>query len=110
MKKQILNLIIVFGLLTALPGCHTYSLVASHDSDSITTEKATRYSFVGGLIKPKNINAGCPQESISNLTVKTNIGHQLITLFTFGMVVPVGIEWSCSPPEENVEPITLENE
>jgi len=108
MKKQIL--ILVFGLLVILSGCHRYSVVASHDTDSVVTQKATRYSFVGGLIKPKNINAGCPQESISNLTVKTNIGHQLITLITLGMVVPVEIEWSCSPPDEGVQPFALENE
>lgn len=110
MKKQILNLMLVCSLLAILPACHSYKVVASHDSDSVVTQKATRYSFVGGLVRPKNIDAQCPQESISNLTVKTNVGHQLITLITLGMVVPVEIEWSCSPANENVAPLTLENE
>ena len=104
MRKPISFLLIIFSLLIA-EGCYTYNVVASNDSDSVVAHKETRTNFFWGLMKPQNIDAPCSEDAITKFTVKTNLGFQIISVATGGIIVPFSCEYWCEP--EDNEPVDL---
>lgn len=102
MKTPIMLIGLLISLLI-LSGCYSVSLVASYDSDRLVPQKTTQWCFAWGIVKPKDKQAGCGNENVANITIKTNFMYKTIAFLSAGIVVPIQMEWHCSPPEEEIE-------
>lgn len=89
-------------ILISIYSCTTTRVVSKYDSDTFANNplnQRTTWSFVWGLVQPKDINPRCDARfnHLDQVTVKTNLGFALITVLTAGIVMPQRIEWACAP-------------
>jgi len=101
--KTTIKMTILLISFFILSGCYSVSLVSSYDSDRIVPQKTTQWCFAWGIVKPKDKQAGCGDENVANVTIKTNFMYKAIAFLSVGTVVPIQLEWHCSPPEEKIE-------
>lgn len=96
-KKLAVVFFVSCFFLATIPSCMSLRVVSQHDSDSPVPEKVTKWNFLWGLIQPNETLTRTTCESICQVNAKTNIGHILISGITFGIVVPMTIEYECCP-------------
>lgn len=101
-KTSRLAILLIIGLsFCTLQGCAHYKLVGKGDPEELVPHQKTAWAFAWGLVQPKDIPSTCPSGAIDQVEVNTNLGFSIITTLTFGIVMPVKIQWHCS--KENVD-------
>jgi len=82
--------------------CTTTRIVSKYDCDTFENNplnKKTTWSFLWGLVQPKDINPKCDTRfnHMNKVTIKNNLGFALISVASLGIVMPQRIEWCCAP-------------
>jgi hypothetical protein len=75
--------------------CSIYKITAK---DTSFPENASKSKVVYGWLwgyAQKIEPIDCQGNSIAKFTIKSNIGFQLISVLTLGMIAPIKIEWQC---------------
>ena len=83
--------------LLALTGCAEYHVTIpdSHPSD-INYQGTTMKSYLWGKwYDPQVLAAECQTEGINDVLIKRNYLHDLISVFTFGIVMPIDVNFRC---------------
>ena len=97
-------------LLFALQACSTTRIVTKYDCNTVDNNRVnskTSWTFLWGLVQPKDINPNCETafNHLNKVEVKTNLGFILISAATLGGVIPQRVEWCCAP--QNITTDTL---
>ncbi len=100
-RKYIVLAVVVF-FSYSMQSCSTTRIVTKYDCDTFANNpvnKKTTWTYAWGLVQPKDINPKCDSRSnhLNKVTVKDNLGFSLISVITFGIVMPHRIEWCCAP-------------
>jgi hypothetical protein len=93
-----------------LESCSTTRIVTKYDCNTVDNNRVnskTSWTFLWGLVQPKDINPNCETafNHLNKVEVKTNIGFILISAATLGGIIPQRIEWCCAP--QNIPTDTL---
>ena len=91
------NFILLLLLSYSFCSCYSSRLVASVETDALVSSKKTHWTFFWGLIEQEQVDAKCPEESISNVTVRDNFLFNAINVASVGIFNPVRFEWNCMP-------------
>ena len=99
------NYLVLFTVVLnayALESCNTTRIVSKYDCDTFENNplnKKTTWSFLWGLVQPKDINPKCDSRfnHMNKVTIKNNLGFALISVGSLGIVMPQRIEWCCAP-------------
>ena len=92
--RRIANMIVLL-LIINLAACMNMRVAATYDSNNPVPEKVTKWTFIWGLVQPKDIETDSNCESICIVTAKNNLGYILISAATLGLAVPLSIEYQC---------------
>ena len=100
--------LLAFIFLIYCSSCSTTKIVTKYDCNTFannTVNKKTTWTFVWGLVQPKDINPHCEASfnHMNAVTVKTNLGFILISALSLGLVIPQRVEWCCAPPNPPTE-------
>ena len=102
--KYIRKIIIITIMITgiSLNSCTITRIVTKYDSDTFANNplhQKTTWSFLWGLVQPKDINPQCDSRSnhLNEVTIKNNFGFALLSVASLGIVMPQRIEWVCAP-------------
>lgn len=100
--RRYLMLFAVIFCISVVESCSTTRIVSKYDCDTFANNplnKKTTWSFLWGLVQPKDINPNCDSRSnhMNKVTVKNNLGFSLISVATLGIVMPQRMEWCCAP-------------
>lgn len=92
----------VILIMYSQEACNTTRIVSKYDCDTFENNplnKKTTWSFLWGLVQPKDVNPKCDARfnHMNKVTVKNNLGFALISVVTLGIVMPQKIEWCCAP-------------
>ncbi|MEO6135274.1 MAG: hypothetical protein ABIP35_08985 [Ginsengibacter sp.] len=109
--KKLGKYFFVFVLTTSFFGwtsCSTTQVVSKYDCDTFAhnpLNQKTTWSFLWGLVQPKDIIPHCDERSnhMNKVTVKNNYAFALLTVVTLGIVMPQKIEWCCAPYSPQTE-------
>lgn len=93
-KTAILMLLIT---LTAY-GCYSYRLHAPNKV-GVTTQQEVVWSFAWGLVQEQPKIENCNDQALAEVTVKSNLAYDFLTVMTLGFASPKKVEWKCAPPE-----------
>lgn len=96
-------LLILLLVATMATSCMSTKLVANYDSDSVVHHKATKVTYLWGIIVSKDIPAKCESKTLCQVRTETNIGYIAISFITLGIVVPQKMVWDCCPSEVKEE-------
>ena len=91
-------------LIFLLSSCSTTRIVTKYDCNTVDNNRVngkTSWTFLWGLLQPKDINPNCEAayNHLNKVEVKNNIGFILISAVTLGGVIPQRIEWCCAPQQ-----------
>ena len=100
--RKYLVLFAVVLITNTLESCNTTRIVSKYDCDTFENNplnKKTTWSFLWGLVQPKDINPKCDSRfnHMNKVTIKNNLGFALISVASLGIVVPQRLEWCCAP-------------
>jgi hypothetical protein len=108
-KHSLLSLLLSCMLFSS---CYTYRLAthAQPATESLVTTKKTAHSLFWGLLNNPQVltTPNCDAagvNGVSEVIVRTNFGYACITVLTLGIYCPVTIEWKCSKPCAQSEPL-----
>ena len=101
LRKYII-LSVVLVATVAIQSCSTTRIVSKYDCDTFENNplnKKTSWSFLWGLVQPKDFNPKCDSRfsHMNKVTIKNNYGFAFITVVTLGIVMPQRFEWCCAP-------------
>ena len=101
LPKQLSGCMVLL-MVCLLISCSTTRIVSKYDCDTIANNpvnQKTSWSFLWGLVQPKDINPGCDERnnSMNRVTVKDNYAYSFISVVTLGIVMPTQVEWCCAP-------------
>ena len=85
----------VFSL--SVQSCYTYRTQAP-DQIAVADSSAIAWSFAWGFINQQPKITNCNGQAFSEVTVKSNLAFDLLTVITLGAVSPKKIEWHCAEP------------
>ena len=93
-----------FLLLFLISSCSTTRIVTKYDCNTVDNNRVngkTSWTFLWGLLQPKDINPNCERtyNHLNKVEVKNNIGFILISAVTLGGIIPQRIEWCCAPQQ-----------
>ena len=91
------SILILFSMLLLMASCANLRIVSKYDSDNPAPVQVNRTSYFWGFRQPVDVKTEATCKSISQITVKTNVGHILISVITLGIVVPQSVEYFCCP-------------
>lgn len=99
-RNSIVLWVMVAGI--SLYSCTTTRIVSKYDSDTFANNplhQKTTWSFLWGLVQPKDINPQCDSRfnHLDQVTLKNNLGFSLISVASLGIAMPQRIEWACAP-------------
>ncbi len=82
--------------------CTSTKVISKYDCNTIannTLNRKTTWSFLWGLIQPRDIDPKCEQSfnHLNRVETRTNLGFAIITTATLGIVMPQQVEWCCAP-------------
>lgn len=91
-----------------LYACTTTKVISKYDCNTIANNpinKKTTWSFLWGLMQPKDINPNCEPafNHLNKVEVKTNLGFALITVGSLGIVMPQQVQWCCAPQNPDTD-------
>jgi hypothetical protein len=92
-----LSLTVVLCLILA-QGCYTYRLQAPGQY-GVATKGEVVWSLAWGLIQEQPRIDNCNNQAIAEVTVRSNLAFEIITVATLGFASPKKIEWKCAPPQ-----------
>ena len=105
--KPIVHMGILITCFVLLQGCAEYRLkMMDSDPEQTPYESRTVHAYLWGkLYDPQQITAGCNTETgINDVVVKNNYLYSLASVFTFGIWMPIEIDYRCqSGPGEVIE-------
>ena len=86
-------------LLCSLSGCATYRITVP-DSDPLGNyHSKTMHAYFWGLsMDPQVFSAECEGEGINDVQVVRNYGHDLISVITLGIWMPIDVRFRCKAP------------
>ena len=99
---QWLKLICVVVILVSAPalcGCAHYRVI-SPDEDPLgdyQTVTSNAY-FWGALYEPEAVVAECQGQGINDVVVRRNLVHDLISVVTLGVWMPIELQYRCKAP------------
>jgi len=97
LKRGFPVLVLVAGLAWA-QGCATYRVTPpdSFPADP-SYRKATMHAFFWGTWNdPEFLPADCGQEAINDVRIQRNYLHDLASVFTLGIWMPIEVEFRCA--------------
>jgi hypothetical protein len=108
MQSRFVSLFFIFLLWTAAESCSTTRIVTKYDCNTVDNNRVntkTSWTFLWGLIQPKDIDPKCESayNHLNKVEVKTNIGFILISAVTLGGIIPQRLEWCCAPQNLNTD-------
>jgi hypothetical protein len=96
--------VLVSSLALALAsGCANYQ-VRIADSDPMVPhyEGRTMHAYFWGLVmNPEILHAKCEQQAINDVEVRRNFLHDLASVLTLGIWMPLEIRYRCNSPDTN---------
>lgn len=95
-SRYILPIFIVLFIGT---GCGNLRIVSKYDSNNPVPIEITRTSYFWGLKQPRDIETGPYCSSICIVTYKSSFKDVFFSAITFGIVVPMTLEYECCPEE-----------
>lgn len=106
--RKFLLISVVIVSFHGFSSCSTTRVVSKYDCDTFANNplnKKTTWTYLWGLVQPKDINPNCDERSnhINKVTVKNNLGFALLSVVTLGIVMPQKIEWCCAPYSPDTE-------
>jgi hypothetical protein len=97
MKNGFAVLVLVAGLGFA-HGCATYQLTIpdSHPADINYREKTMHAFLWGTWYDPQVFAADCGREAINDVQIKRNFLHDLASVVTLGIWMPIEVNFRCA--------------
>ena len=95
--KQVFAVLILITGLAIVQGCAEYQVrtPSSHEAD-INYQGGTMKAWVWGKWNdPQVMVANCEEQGINDVVIKRNYLHDLISVFTFGIVMPIEVNYRC---------------
>ncbi len=83
-------------LIILLPGCYTYRVQAPQQV-GVTEHGEILWSFAWGLAQERP-RVACHGQALSEVTVRSNLLYDIVTVATLGFASPKKAEWRCAPP------------
>lgn len=84
--------------LISAQGCYTYRLQAPGQY-GVAVKGEVVWSFAWGLIQEQPRIDNCNNQAMAEVTVRSNLAFELITVATLGFASPKKVEWKCAPPQ-----------
>ena len=93
-----------FYLVFLTQSCATTRIVTKYDCNTVDNNRVnskTSWTFLWGLLQPKDINPNCEGafNHLNKVEVKNNIVFILISAVTLGGIIPQRVEWCCAPQQ-----------
>ena len=105
--KQVVPILLFSVSLAFVQGCAQYHLkMKDDDPEQKPYESRTIHAYAWGkLYDPSQITTDCNTETgINDVMVHRYYYHDLASVFTFGMWMPIEIQWRCQPgPGETID-------
>lgn len=113
MRKDLVACLVTLGTaMSACAGTYSYVPTQAHVGPTVSS---TRWSFVWGIFKddvgvdhtpPTSCSTNpngfeclkCHSNGVTNVTITTNVGFELLSLVTFGLVTPMTVSYQCAAP------------
>ena len=98
---------VIAGLLALalLAGCSSYR-VKTLERPGATDDSKIVWSYAWGLL-PGLPEADCPSQLLSEVTVESHFGFDLISVITLGLASPKRVSWTCARSDPGAVPIDL---
>jgi len=106
--KRNLNSLLLMVTLACLQGCATYRLtIPDSRPDDINYRARTVHAFFwGSWYKPQALTADCGRGAINDVHVERSVLHDLASVTTFGVWMPMTLTFRCaSAPIQEGPPI-----
>ena len=99
MKQWFPVLVLVAGL-TYAQGCATYQVrMPDDDPAKLTYEGGTMHAYLWGLFyDPQVMTADCESKAINDVEIKRNYLHDLASVLTLGIWMPMEVHFRCRAP------------
>ena len=96
LRKYLILFAVIF-CISGVESCSITRIVSKYDCDTFENNplnKKTTWSFLWGLVQPKDLNPKCDPRSnhMNKVTIKNNLGFALLSVATLGIVMPQRIE------------------
>ncbi|MEO5928296.1 MAG: hypothetical protein ABIR47_00045 [Candidatus Kapaibacterium sp.] len=86
----------------ALQGCY-HTRLMTNAAPATDYHHTTSNSLFWGLVQDNVVPDNCPNGSMQEVRVTSNLGYSLITVVTLGIWSPIDVEWRCAkrdaPPD-----------
>ena len=96
--KQMFPVLVLVAALAYAQGCATYRVTIpdSHPAD-INYQGRTMHAFVwGAWYDPQVLAAECGREAINDVKIKRNLLHDLASVLTLGIWMPIDVNFRCA--------------
>jgi hypothetical protein len=99
--KQVMPVLVLVAGLTFAQGCADYQLrMPNDDPVNKPYEGGAMHAYAWGWwYNPQVMTANCASQAINDVVVKRTYLHDLASVFTFGVWMPVEITYRCKAPE-----------
>lgn len=94
-------LLVLFIILAITQGCAEYHLTrASTQTQDHNYQGGTMKAWLWGkFYDPMLLEAKCQGQGINDVLVKRTYLDDLISVFTFGTIMPIEVQYRCKSPE-----------
>lgn len=105
LKRGFPVLVLVAGLAWA-QGCATYQVRMPDDDPAvIKSEGKVMHAYLWGLFyDPQVMTAHCESRAINDVEIKRNYLHDLASVLTLGIWMPMEVHFRCRAPHGDVGP------
>ena len=95
--KQAFPVLVLLAGLAFAQGCAEYHvrIPSSHPSDINYKGGTMKAYFWGNWYDPQVMTAECQTEGINDVLIKRNYLHDLASVFTFGIFMPIEVNFRC---------------
>ena len=92
-------------LIILTQGCYTYRLNAPNHP-GVKDEGETVWSFAWGLVHERP-RVNCHGQALAEVTVKSNLAYDILTVATLGFASPKKVTWKCARAAGQVATVTI---
>jgi hypothetical protein len=105
MQQRVLVLVLAASLACA-QGCATYRVTIPDSDPKVKTYRGgPMQAYLWGIwYAPEVMAAECQGEGINDVVIKRNYLHDLASVLTLGIWMPVAIDFRCKAPRGDVGP------
>src|SRR3990172_3417722 len=105
MKQWFLVLVLVAGLAWAQGWASFHDRMPDDDPAKLTYEGGTMHAYLWGLFyDPQVMTADCESRAINDVEIKRNYLHDLASVLTLGIWMPMEVHFRCRAPHGDVGP------